>query len=514
MITIGPVIGLVTPRSARVLFETSVDLDDFQVSLTPVVDELVHHARRPISPGFFDGCFSSLFGGSTQQGDDECKPLVNQDNALSIHKTMNVKANRAHAVQFDLLMPGTHYRFSFSDPRLSLDGVPDSVFQTPSDNDHHRRLAIVSCNYLERMGKKDLWKDLADRVCCHDQDKSIELIVHGGDQIYSDDGHQAWPNCLKRIEERGLSNINQDDMDYMAEQYRNMYRSTWAYKHQRRAMANASNIAIGDDHDYFDDAGSLEPHWDPFTKEHLIARVARQVYWEYQRQLIQDIPFDDEAKMQSEFWSKSEGYSLSLHPRVGLLMLDLRAGRMFDRSAEEPFLGKSQWQDIEQSFAEQFEDKDVLLMVSPVPFVFLGTNTCDMLLRISDYLNDLMDQWAFKEHLNEQRRMLNLLKQWKEAKPGREIAIVAGDAHFGFCSNVIDNEGRLFCKQFTSSGITNAPPPYLATAAINLLSKVEDRVNENYKFAHTSWVTTQNYGVISLNRLDCQVPVVSLEHIF
>jgi len=511
MITIGPVIGLVTPTTARVLFETSIDLDELQISLAPVKSQ-----TAPVKLAVDDG--SGLISTTSNQepcSDENCDSFHVPESSNSILKTVQrVKANRAIAVQFDALLPDTNYTFCFCDARIDFSDVPESVFRTPSDNDVNKHIAFVSCNYPERMGKKNLWKDLADRACfIVGQDQRIELIIHGGDQIYSDDGHDAYPNCLQRIEEKGLSHICQDDLEYMLEEYRKMYRSVWSMEHQKRAMANASNIMICDDHDYFDDAGSLEPHWNPHSKEHLIARIARQVYWEYQRQLLEDIPFDDSTRMQEHFWKRSEGYSQNIHPRIGLLMLDLRAGRMFDRSTEEPFLGKSQWQDIENEFKNEFWRKDVLLVVTPVPFVFLGPNTCDFWVRVSDYLNDLMDQWAYREHREEQRRFLNLLKQWKEQKKGREVLIVAGDAHFGFESKVLNSDGSLFCRQFTSSGITNAPPPYLATSGIYYLSRFEDTVNEDYKFTHTSWITTQNYGIISLDHLDAEQPTCSVKHI-
>jgi phosphodiesterase/alkaline phosphatase D-like protein len=512
-----------------VLFETTQDFENFEVSLALVSRDI----HQPPEQKFDQDCQTQSSGIKKfvtkllsvcdhQELDDVSSQALPLTQDFVITKTIPlVKANRAHVIQFDELKPNSQYKFSFSDPRVDLTNVPQSIIHTQNPEETMTQFAFVSCNYPERMGHRDLWKDLATKITKpKNENERIRLIAHIGDQIYSDDGHECYSNCLSLVQEKGRHNITPTDFDYMCEQYRNMYRSVWSMKNQRLAMANAMNICIGDDHDYADDWGSLPEHWNTKSNEYLVGCAARQVYWEYQRQLLENVPFDDQELLTREFFNKSEGYSLSIHPQVGMLMLDLRAGRSFIRSKDAPLLGNSQWNQIEKDFEEggKFFDKKVLIIATPVPFVFLGTSTCSVLTKISDYLNDLMDQWSYKDHVPEQRKLLKLMEQWKSNDSERQILIIAGDAHFGWSSEIKDGCGQTLCQQFTASAITNNPPPAIATTVISMLAKMDNKIDaddKKYSFAHSNWCTNQNYGLVELSGLgkDNSPAQISFRHV-
>lgn len=563
MITIGPVIGLTTPNSTRVLFETTENFSDFKVSLRPLTDDELEigttktlsqkvdeHQKlqstqpQPLKNILINHCsriFSSVFSvcGSHQPEVDtddydsfNSEQHVSQDHTSHEHANTNsldnrvvkvidhVEANRAQVVQFDGLTANTKYVFEFVDQRINKTGVPRSIIHTQNPTSTLFNIACVSCNLPSRSGSKNMWKDLSKRVTKPNcEGERIHAIVHMGDQIYSDMDTDCYDKCIRLVNEKGRHNIENEDFEIMCEEYRKLYRNVWSMKHQRKVMANAMNVTIGDDHDYFDDFGSLPPHWNSKSNEYFVACVARQVYWEYQRQLLEDVPFDDQDLLQNKFFDNSEGYSLNIHPQVGLIMIDMRAGRSFTRSKNYPLLGEQQWGQLENDFNVKFADKDVLLIVTPVPFVFLGTNICNALLSVSDYLNDLMDQWSYKEHVPERIKLMELMRDWKLKKEGRQILIMAGDAHFGWSSEIKDSYGNHFCYQFTSSAITNNPPPLLATKAISLLGKVNDQINEEYSYTHSNWCTTQNYGLVkvfNLSQLEMikETPSITFKHVF
>jgi phosphodiesterase/alkaline phosphatase D-like protein len=124
------------------------------------------------------------------------------------------------------------------------------------------------------------------------------------------------------------------------EEYRKLYRTTWNRAPVQRALAQASNLMIWDDHDVADDFGDRTDVTQPHSAEHFVASCGWRVFHEYQRQLwdggAERVPVGAE-----------EGFWCRWGP-IAALFLDVRGSRgfrAFDREQPEvpqPFLSPAQ----------------------------------------------------------------------------------------------------------------------------------------------------------------------------
>ena len=106
------------------------------------------------------------------------------------------------------------------------------------------------------------------------------------------------------------------------ELYRKYYRLNWNHPPTRRVLSQVCNLMILDDHEIRDDWGSEEQDRVKGSVEYYIGKLAREVYWEYQRQLIGDIDKPE------EMFNKHEAF-YHIIGDYGILFLDLRAARSF-----------------------------------------------------------------------------------------------------------------------------------------------------------------------------------------
>lgn len=144
---VGPVVGLVTKESARILIETNVAVPDLQVT--------IFQAQQP----------------SQVVQQSKVQTLAKKPIAFTIYN----------------LQPDTQYRVAFSHPTRNLLNKDDysASFYTNPVVVSQMKIGCVSCNYLEHRSRKkgwDLWQHFAHEV----QNSRIDLLLHMGDQIYAD----------------------------------------------------------------------------------------------------------------------------------------------------------------------------------------------------------------------------------------------------------------------------------------------------------------------------------------
>lgn len=157
-ITLGPIIGKVTETTARLLIEVDED-----VEIT---------------------CEATSANGS------------------AVTQTVNFISDRASAFQFDNLLPGTRYAITFKG--VSAD-YPRGRIRTFSPNTDRLNVAAVSCNFLGRRGRNDLWADLRDRYV---MPGDVDLVLHVGDQIYGD---SAFARALRIINDKEFKTKKRQD---------------------------------------------------------------------------------------------------------------------------------------------------------------------------------------------------------------------------------------------------------------------------------------------------------------
>jgi phosphodiesterase/alkaline phosphatase D-like protein len=432
-ITLGPIIGKVTDTTARLLIEVD---DNIEVT---------------------------------------CEATPAHGGALT--QTVDSITDRPIAFQFDNLAPATEYTLTFKGVSA---GYPKGRIRTFSSNTDSLNVAAVSCNFLGRRGRNDLWADLRDRYV---MPGDVDLILHLGDQIYGD---SAFARALRIIHDKEFKTRKGQD-DAIREAYRRLYRAWWSYQATRDVLANVSNLMIWDDHEIRDDWGSRDTDCDPNSVEFRIGMLARQVYREYQRQLWDDIN-------PTTLPNTGEEQHHHVWGPIGVLFVDQRGGRSFGREPARPYLSTQQWEKIVHELEKGHLSKvRALIVVTSVPLCYLGAKTTSL---GTSYSDDLYDHWSHPQHAKEQIEMIRILRLWKEARPGqRELLVVGGDVHVGGHTH-IEHAGATIFKQLITSPISNTPPKWYEFFGLKVLTETEERLSSSYSYEHHDLTNQRNYGVI------------------
>lgn len=398
--------------------------------------------------------------------------VASDGNGNSVSDQRQLDRARFTAFELSGLSPETAYSISFQG---AINPVPSGFRTFPSIPDR-MNVGAVSCNFTICRKDTDLWADLRDRNIVPG---NIDLLLHVGDQIYGDSAFQDAESILA-----GRTVGTQAQQRQIKELYRRLYRMTWRYPATRDVLANVPNLMIWDDHEIRDDWGSRANDSDSATAAFHIGTLAHEVFREYQRQLWED----------PAVWpiSRFEDHSHKWGP-IGVLFVDQRGGRSFERDTARPYLSEPQWNRIVGALGSggYFEDVRALIVVTSVPLVYLGDSITN---GGSDAADDLQDHWAYGAHRAEQVQMLRALRTWK-ANGGRELLVVGGDVHIG-CQTDIKHDDQTIYKQLITSPITNTPPSWIAYTALETLLESEEALTDSYSFEHFNYTRRRNYGLI------------------
>lgn len=431
-IILGPVIGKVTDTSARVLIETD---DDVQVT---------------------------------------CDATSTNASAT---KTINCTKQRPAVFQLNNLSPGTEYALTFQGVSA---GYPKGRVRTFGTNLDKLNVAAVSCNFLGRRGRSDMWADLRDRYV---MPGDVNLVLHVGDQIYGD---AVFARGMALIKAKTIPTKAKQDQ-HISDAYRNLYRAWWSEPSTRDVLANVSNLMIWDDHEIRDDWGSRDTDCDKNSVEYRIGTLARQVYREYQRQLWDDFNTNSvPATGEEQHWHRWGS--------IGVLFVDQRGGRSFGFEPSRPYLSTLQWQKILAELGSgELSQVRALIVVTSVPLCYLGSGVTEHGTGLSD---DLYDHWSHPKHAKEQIEMIRALRRWKEANPNqRELLVVGGDVHIGGHTH-IEHEGATIFSQMITSPITNRPPKWYEFYGLKILTELGEQLTSSYSYEHHDLTNKRNYGII------------------
>lgn len=288
-ITLGPIIGLVTKTTARIMIEISQ--------------------------------FKSV-------------TCILKSEKRIIEKIEDVNGDIPYIFKFDNLEPNTKYEVSFRD----MESISSS-FTTFYDN-QDINFGFVSCNKI-RITKnlpknQDLWKYVKD----------IDILCHIGDQVYidhdlySENKDNAYTDAIRLLE-------SQNKMTWECQKYniinrfKKEYIETWTHPTTAHVMANTPNIMMFDDHEIVNSWGDEESHYTEGTMEHFIGECAREVIDLYQVQLHHDIEKPEPHYYYSQDFDDTK-----------LVFLDIRGCKTFYRDDSNMYLGKNQWHWLEKTIKE------------------------------------------------------------------------------------------------------------------------------------------------------------------
>ena len=468
-VSVGPVIGLVTDKTARILAEVSADTE-LQCYL---MDE-----------------------GGEQHG-------VSQ----------RMVANKPHVFAFSGLSPDTRYKVSFNVP---VPGVVKSVFRTvPSLWDitkKQARLAFVSGNKYSDLSETvdthaDLWKDVYKKARRGD----IDYCIHMGNQVYlatdnekehnkGSDEHLSrfypWEVAYSRlVGSTQASRLAQyEDILHL---FRSAYRKAWSYPTTRHALANVPNLMIMNEADICPGFDKNVESDDSNINEFL-SKCAYEVYNEYQRSL-----FEDYTPMgYGEAEKVGQAHHFHGFGGVGFMLLDTRAHRVFHDGlgGECRMLGERQWKDVDFALSPNgyFDNSKVLFIITPSPICHIGAGA-------TKTLGVKKSPWSHPVAVPEASMLLSKVFDWRAAKAGqREIIFVSSGLGEGGCTDIVDLRysstrdrkldrakqivaGNITAKGSTSSHIGHA-----------MSRGMENHLGNHHQFSHFGWTKKKNFAVVNV----------------
>jgi hypothetical protein len=452
----GPIIGRVTSTTARILIELKYDAT-LTINLTPADSKL----------------------------------------SKKFQKSKELIAKTPTVFEFKSLTPECLYKISFQEKIKMGKGVPEITkcqFRTLPSRSKNLKFAVVSCNAispeLTRAPEFSLWKNLAERI------DEVDYVFHGGDQVYLDENawldtdnkDNAYMICKELYEKKpNFADYAEDIRNIMRE----FYRKTFNYPHIAHVHRNAPNMMIMDDHEICDDFGFREEYLDKTNFHHFYAEQARYVYYQYQRQLRENIDFTDFNKIGGEYFVDNIA-------GVGAFFVDYRGCRTWQKVDGDKYkLGTKQWEELEKCFGINgtFSQSDVktVLFFSSTVVVYLPDTVLTRLA--GSYENDCYEQWAV-DLPQEQRKLLKLLIDFK-LNTGKEVAIVTGDIHIrGFTD--IKLNGHTCLRQIVTSGVSTwAPTPFQEYFLKQFISLTED-LGDGLTFIHHDFGGYNNYAFLDL----------------
>lgn len=467
---VGPIIGKVTDTTARILIEFNM------------------------------------------QGNVTCRLTDPQGNGYQ--QTMIVPVARPVVFKFENLTPNTKYTVTFD----YIQHISSSFTTTPSAIEPKTpgfNIAILSCDHIDYAVKKDaksqLWNDMYDRI----QRGEIQYCLHIGDNVYMDmeaKHEKELPpyNQVKLLLEKVPRELWHTKINDIIRIMKDRVYKTYGYEPKARVLANVPNIMMFDDHDIRDDWGFREEDSNPNTEkiDYLFGQCARQIIYEYQRQLWDDIDFTNLNTIDREFF-----YQIICG--VGMFFLDYRGVRSWHNAvsgvSKGRHLGTQQWETMQRVFSQngEFSNLKNVLFISTIPIVLFPRKISRMIFPAID---DVQEQWTY-DHQEEQARMLDLLRQWKAEKEGREVTLIGGDIHFAGHTDIFYQNTKAF-KQITTSGMNQKGPNKLEFAVIQGVLKGYSDLKNGYQYEHHHWTRKNNYAILRVWIPDGKTNKVSIKLIY
>src|SRR6056297_3583863 len=350
--------------------------------------------------------------------------------------------------------------FALPDDRPSSYPVEGVRHEVGSDLRGDLRIGYVSCNGEEHgddardpRERNAMWSRLAQR----DAAARLNLLLHGGDQIYADEVTRAhpltaeWPAHVPEAPaEADLATAKEAVRAELFRRYTRLY----AMPGFAELAARVPSLAMWDDHDICDGWGSLPGGVCDGPVGRALFDAAREAFLVFQQGVSPAAGGDTAGSL---------GWRLDL-PGVALLAPDLRSERRRDR-----VMGPQGWARMDRWTDDPALPERVLLM-SSVPLLGPRLSLLERVIRLSSrtakYEDDLRDQWQSRAHRAEWRRLLTVLGDHTE-RTG-PVTLLSGEIHLATRGEM--RLGDRVLHQLIASGISHPPPPRGFARALGALS--------------------------------------------
>lgn len=306
----------------------------------------------------------------------------------------------------------------------------------------------------------------------------LELLLMGGDQIYSDDIWAVVPELRDWTEVEWFTRTHMAFSDSLRaaleSRFAQLYLERWNQPETAALLASVPSVMMWDDHDIIDGWGShsAELHHSPVFQG--LFQVAKAAFELFQRQMLGAPP---PATLPGQS-AHSSAYRFG---RTGLLVLDMRSERLprFESTdaagkktvVADQVMSQTSWSAVYQWLDARLAAGELrhLLVMSSIPVMHPSFEQLEKMLgalpAIEELEDDLRDHWTSPQHKAERLRLVHRLLD--ASARGLRVTVLSGDVHVA-ALGVIESdrsdrslEARSL-TQLTSSGVTHPPPTGMA----------------------------------------------------
>lgn len=489
---LGPIVGLVTDSSARVLVEFTQDQEVTLVA-TPV-------AVKP-------GCQGGGPGRDVKRASAH-RPVVFVLSGLS------------GGVKYSLSLQGV---FGMVPNVGSFWTVPPGGYKLGYQNP---RFVVKSCDcyYNTRDlvdDDSDLWRDLADRISRDE----IDYLVHIGDNVYNDTDYcdiekgkkikesTADEDCKWNIARKWVQHLPPQQWHTAREQirevFRSVYRETWTHSPAAFAFANCPSLMVFDDHEIRDDWGDRPGDKDQASLDWFLACECFYVVCEYQRTLYEDVNL--QAQWGPQTWPK-QTFFFQTFGDVGVYMQDIRGCKTFHYNHQTdhqfPMLGAHQWGELDRALSPggAFSNCRMLIVAGPEPYAYATTKAT---MQGAKVIDDMYGHWMAEKHVPELARFLHSIFRWRQQAPlgAREVVLLGGDVHEGGWTRIKhleDADGVNYERDHVQQLTASAMSYHLRSGMQQIVSAGTKNTGHlmasHFAFRHYEWSSLCNYGILTCFR--------------
>eukprot|EP01006_Ploeotia_vitrea_P057815 TRINITY_DN68308_c0_g1_i1.p1 TRINITY_DN68308_c0_g1~~TRINITY_DN68308_c0_g1_i1.p1 ORF type:complete len:669 (+),score=27.77 TRINITY_DN68308_c0_g1_i1:66-2009(+) len=476
-LTIGPVIGLVTDSTARVLVESPVG-----------------------------GLLTCILYAPNDQ------PYQSQAQANPNRPVVFSWAGLPSATRFRVVVNGFgHVQSSFS------------TFSSFPTLDEKLAFGAVACNkyrITQQIVKPhgDVFYGVVRDILAG----KLHMLIHLGDQVYADDDfgklekgkktmdeivkYSCFAQCLRMAEQ---TPDHQWDAirPQIIDKFRQLYREAWSHPPTAQMLANIPNLMVYDDHEIRDDLGDKPEHFQR-NKIRLVLECGRKACVEYQRQLMGDVDIGD------EYFApilQRENHFIGSWGEYGVIITDSRGAKTFNPQPNDPlpYLGSPQWAEIDAALAPggEMDQCRVLLMCCQIPLIFFPRELTEKLAPRAD---DFEGHWCYGKTQHEQYKLMEGVNAWLSRDPlNRNVIVVGGDMHLGGHTHVF-RFGKYQWSQLLVGPVSNTSPA-MAFKASKLLNSTHNQLGRGWHYNHYGWNNDRNVGIIATGP---KMPYIMTGHIW
>jgi phosphodiesterase/alkaline phosphatase D-like protein len=320
------------------------------------------------------------------------------------------------------------------------------------------RIALVSCNGVHTVSdfgrRQIMWKQLGEVIAAG----GVDLLLHVGDQIYADHIRESWQ--LQDLDHE-LTPEHPELMPRLREAFRLLYEDTWQRPEVSAVLGSVPSLMMWDDHEIFDGWGSFD---EVTPADKAFFEAARTAFEEFQ---VRHNP----PRFQGSYgfgWTSND---------IGFLALDARTHRSWK---DQTIIGEGQWAEVdawlESQLATGLKRLFVITGIPPLHAKVAAASNLLEKLGANSLLGDVRDSWMAPNNVEELRKLLSRLFEFRKRSPGTEVTLLGGDVHVGTTARLrsqmpVHKRGETDQPEITqvvSSGIGSEPPEGIIRQVVEL----------------------------------------------